>query len=173
MNSDMLFIIGIAVTVLVLVIIETHIAFMIFALCAGYVLTHFAASELYEFLAQWISPSEFPLIEIVDLTLLFIPSILIAHRFRRTQRGVGRFFQQLLPALAFTLMAGVLVIDVLPKDTVANLQADAYLAGMFESYPLMLIIFAIGTAMFDILIKHANEPLSHKKRGPGRPPKHQ
>lgn len=174
MNTDILILIGLATSIFVLVLMETHIAFMTFALCTGFVLTQFAGPDAYDLVSRWLSPVEYPVYKVVYLLLLLLPSLLVAHRFRRTQRGFSRFFEQIIPALAFMLLVGVFVVDILPEEQVRLWQEDSYLAGALQSYALMIIIFAIGTALFDILIKHANEPGHHgkKHRGPGRPPKH-
>jgi hypothetical protein len=170
MNGDLIVIIFIAVVTILLVVIETHVAFVILALCSGYVLREFAANQTYDLLAGVVSPTEFPLYEVVHVTLTLLPAILIAHRFRRTQRGVSRFVQQLVPALALTLLLVVFLIDILPDDVSNKVRDNAYLAGVFDSFAWVVIVFAISTAMFDVLVKHAGDG-SSKKRGPGRPPK--
>lgn len=170
MSSDFLFLIFIAVSILVLTMAKTHIAFVILALCTGYVFSEFAGPSVFDFLQNWISPAEFPLLEVIQLALVLIPAILIGIRFRRTQRGVGRFVQQLIPALALTMLVTVFIVRIIPFSSADNLDQDSYLAGSIESFSPLLVIFAVGVALFDVLIKHANEPV-RRKRGPGRPKK--
>jgi predicted Na+-dependent transporter len=171
MDSDILLLSFIAASVLLISMLKTHIAFTILALCTGYVLSDIAGPSVVDFLDGSISQSEFPIYETVRLILLFLPLVLIGFRFRKTQRGVGRFIQQLLPALALTMLATVFIVDILPLSSTENIARDSYLAGSIEDFSPLLVLFAVSTALFDVLIKHADDSL-RKKRGPGRPKKH-
>lgn len=170
MNGDLLTLIVVAVTVLVLVIAETHIAFVTLALCTGYVLTQFAGPELYELISGWVDPNQYPVYEAVNVSLLLIPALLVGIRFRRTQRGIKRLIEQLIPGLAFALLLAVFLIDIAPPQVTEGVQEKSYVVTTIENFSVWLVIFAIATSMFDVLIKHANEPI-RRKRGPGRPPK--
>lgn len=171
MNGDFLVLIFIAAVTLLLVILKTHVAFVILALCSGYVLREFAGNQTYDLLANVVSPIEFPLYEVVNVSLILLPALLIAYRFRGTQRGVSRLFEQLVPALSLTLLLVVFLIDILPNDVSNKVKDNAYLAGIFDTFAWVMIVFAISTALFDVLIKHAGDYSGRKKRRPGRPSK--
>ena len=168
MNADFLILIFIAVSIILLAFAKTHIAFVMLALCTGYVLSQFTGDSVFDFFSTWVSNGEFPLYEIVNITLILLPALLIGIRFRSTQTGVGRFFQQIIPALALTLLAVVFIVDTLPIETSDRIREESYLIGSFEDFAPILVLFAIATALFDVLVKHANEPV-RKRRGPGRP----
>lgn len=171
MNPDFMILIFVAVSILLLAFAKTHIAFVILALCSGYVVSAFAGESVFDFFNNWISPAEFPLFEAVQTVLILLPALLIAYRFRSTQTGLGRFMQQFVPALALTLLAVVFMIDIVALEPSSSIREESYLVGSFEDFAPLFVIFAIATALFDVLVKHANEPI-RKKRGRGRPPKH-
>lgn len=170
MNPDFLILIFIAVSIILLAFAKTHIAFVVLALCTGYVLSQFAGDSVFDFFSNWVSNSEFPLYEVVNIILIIAPALLIGFRFRNTQTGVGRFVQQLIPALALTLLAVVFIVDTLPIETSDTIREESYLIGSFEDFAPIVVLFAVSTALFDVLVKHANEPI-RKRRGPGRPRK--
>lgn len=171
MNPDFIILIFVAVSVLLLAFAKTHIAFVVLALCTGYVLSQFTGESVVDFFGTWVSNEEFPLIETVNTALVLLPAILIGFRFRHTQKGVGRFLQQLIPALGLTMLAVVFVVDVIPQDTTSDVRGESYLIGSFEDFAPALVLFAVAIALFDVLVKHANEPI-RKRKGPGRPRKH-
>ena len=170
MNPDFLILIFIAISIVLLAFVKTHIAFVMLALCTGYVLSQFTGESVFDFFSNWVSNSEFPLFETVNIALILIPAILIGFRFRHTQTGVGRFIQQIVPAMALTMLAVVFIVDVLPQDRSSSIEEESYLIGSFQDFAPVLVLFAVATAFFDVMIKHANEPI-RKKRGPGRPRK--
>lgn len=160
---------AIAVCVLVLTVAETHIAFVTLALCSGFVLSEYAGPEAFDALSSLIDVNSFPLYETVNVTLLLLPALLVGIRFRRTQRGVKRFVEQLIPGLAVSLMLAVFLIDIAPINVASDLQEESYIASTLKASSMWLIIFAMGSALFDVLNKHGGD--TGKKRGPGRPPK--
>ncbi len=170
MDNDLIALIIIASSVIFLTVSATHLAFVILSLCSGYILSTFVGPSLSDFINNFIGSNNLPILNIVNITLLLIPPIMIGYRFKKTQKGVGRFIQQLLPALALTMLAAVFIVDLLPNGSVDSVRRSSYLAGGIEGFAPMLVIFAISVALFDVLIKHANDPI-RKKRGPGRPKK--
>ena len=170
MNPDFALLIFIAISILTMAIAKTHVAFVMLALCSGYVLSQFAGDSVFDFFSTWVSNSEFPLFEIVNILLVIAPAVLIGFRFRQTQTGIGRIVQQVVPAIALTLLAVVFLIDIMPPERTDSLRGESYLIGSFEDFGAIFVLFAVATAMFDVLVKHANEPV-RKRRGPGRPKK--
>ncbi len=170
MNGDMAVLITLAVTILVLGVAETHVAFVTLALCAGYVLEQFVGSDALDLLDNYLNPDQYPLYEIVHVGLLLIPALLVGIRFRRTQRGMKRFVQQLVPGLALALLLAIFLINILPDTVAQNIRDESYLASNLETMSPLLVIFALATAIFDVLLKHAKEP-GEGKKGPGRPRK--
>ena len=170
MNPDFLILIFIAISIILLAFAKTHIAFMMLALCTGYVLSQFTGDDVFDFFSRWVSNSEFPLYEVVNICLIVAPALMIGFRFRYTQTGVGRFVQQLIPALALTLLAVVFIVNILPIETTDRVREESYLIGSFEDFAPIVVLFAVSTSLFDVLVKHANEPI-RKKRGRGRPKK--
>ena len=67
------------------------------------------------------------------------------------------------------MLATVLIVDVTPQETSLEVREESYLVGSFQDFAAPLVLFAIGTALFDVLVKHGKD---HHKRGPGRPRKH-
>ncbi len=172
MNADFIILIFIAVSVLLLAFAKTHIAFVILALCTGFVLSQFAGESVVDFFSTWVSNSEFPLYEVVNIGLILVPALIVGFRFRLTQTGVSRFVQQLIPALALTMLAVVFIVDVIPQETSSSVREESYLVGSFEDFAPILVLFAVGAALFDVMFKHAKMHHKHHKRGPGRPRKH-
>ncbi len=167
MNPDFILLIIIAASTLLLAIAKTHIAFVILSLCTGFVLSHFVVGGS---LSGQGDESSFVNIA-SHIGLILLPALLIGYRFRKTQKGIGRFLQQIIPALGLTSLAVVLILDALPKSTLDSLSEESYLVGTFEAFASPLVMFAVAIALFDVLVKHANEPI-RKSRGPGRPCKH-
>lgn len=170
MNGDVIILLTIGISILVMAIAETHIAFVTLALCGGYVLTQFAGPDALNLLDNYVDPESFPLFEAVHVALLLLPALLVGIRFRRTQRGMKRFISQIVPGLAMALLLTVFLVDIVPEDVTARLREESYLASTIVSMSSLLVVFAISAALFDVLVKHANEP-DGKKRGPGRPRK--
>jgi len=124
MNADLLTVLILGFSTFILIITETHVAFVTLALSSGYVLSDIVGPDIFDFFANTVDPNSFPLYSTVQLTLLFIPAILIAHRFRRSQRGATRFVQQIVPAFALSLLIVVLTFDALPSEAQLTLQDE-------------------------------------------------
>lgn len=164
MNADLLTLIILIFSTVLLVVAETHVAFVTFALAGGYVLSDFVGGDIFNWLDNFVDPNAFPLFEAVQLALIFIPAIVIGHRFRRSQRGPTRLVQQIIPAFALSLLVVVFTFNVLPEDAQETLRGESYFHSNLESFRGLLVVFAIAAAMFDILIQHAGPPRKYHKR---------
>ena len=171
MNSDVVILLTIGICIFVLAIARTHVAFVTLALCGGYVLSQFAGPDVLSLIGNRIDSESFPIFEVVHVALLLLPALLVGIRFRRTQLGIKRFVAQLVPSLAIALLMAVFLVDIVPEDIAARLREESYLASALDSLSALLVVFAISAALFDVLVKHANEPGSNRQRGPGRPRK--
>ena len=127
-------------------------------------LCDFIGGDLFAFLSEYVDPNSSPLYATVQLFLIFFPAFLIGHRFRRSQRGPGRFVQQIVPAFALSLLVVVFVFSTLPESSQATLRDQSYFHGNLESFANWLVVFSIAAAMFDVLIQHAGPPRKYKKR---------
>ena len=164
MNADLLTLIILVFSTVLLVVSETHVAFVTFALCGGYVLSDFVGGDIFNWASNYVDPNTFPLYAAVQLTLIFLPALLIGHRFRRSQRGAGRVIQQIVPAFAMSLLVVVFTFNALPVEAQSTLRGQSYFHSNLESVKGWIVLFAIAAAMFDVLIQHAGPPRKYKRR---------
>ncbi len=168
MNADFVAAIIVAFTTLTLLISETHVAFVTLALTSGYVLSEVVGSETSQIIRDSVDVGTTPVESIVRIVLLLLPAVLIAIRFRRSQRGFGRVIQQVVPSFALALVLVVFVYQNLPSATQASIDGDSYLSSLLPSYGNLLVVFAIATALFDVVLQHAGPKRKYKKRGRGK-----
>jgi hypothetical protein len=72
--------------------------------------------------------------------------------------------QQIIPAFALSLLIVVFIFNTLPTDAQVTLQDESYFHGNIDSFKGWLVVFAIATAMFDVLMQHAGPPRKYKRR---------
>ena len=164
MNADTLIVVLIATTSIAMVLSKTHVAFVTLALTAGALLADTVAADLASLLGITISGDSFPVFSIISIVLLTFPPFIIGYRFRRSQKGGLRFFQQIVPAVALALLGSLLIFDALPDETKTFLEGESYLYDQLSILRVWLVLFAIMTALFDVLIQHAGPPRHYKKR---------
>lgn len=161
MDIDLL---TLSLTVLVtvaLVVSRTYVAFVTLALCGGFVLREVVALDLTSQLNENLNTS-LPIESIVELSLLVLPAILVAYRFIGSQSGPGRFLQQLIPSISLAFFALVLVYQSLPSAAISQLEDVSYIYGNVLPLRSILVVFALATALFDVLIQHAERPSKKK-----------
>lgn len=154
MNADLVIGIILGLVTLVLVVSETHVAFVTLALASGYVLSDTLADNLASGLGSLVDIDTNTLDAVSRIFLLLLPAVIVALRFRRTQRGLGRHIQQAVPSFALSLVALWLVFQNLPFRTQSDLVGDSYLASNAVSYGELLVAFAIATSLFDVVFQH-------------------
>lgn len=146
-----------------LVVSRTYVAFVTLALCGGYVLREFIALDLTNQLNQNLN-TDFPVASLVELGLLILPALLVAYRFRKSQGSAGRFIQQLIPSIALSLFALVIVYQSLPVDFQTQLSETSYIYTNVIQVRTFLVVFALATALFDVLVQHAEPPQKKRKK---------
>lgn len=164
MNVDFTLLAIIAFSTLSLLFSKTHVAFVTLALCSGAVLADSVADSLAGFFRLGNSADLVTLTSAISIVLILFPPLIICYRFRKSQKGGIRFIGQFVPALGVSLLAAVLVINALPGKIYDNLASQAYLAGSLNLFEPWIVVFAIFTALFDVLIQHAGPPRDYKKR---------
>lgn len=165
MNADLLILAIIAFATLVLVVTRTHVAFVTLALCAGFVLSAEVGPGLIDLLTGDGGIGENSTVyTAVTLSLLLFPAVLIGFRFRKSQKGGGRFLQQLIPALGLSLLLVIFIFDFLPDSTISTVKDETYIYGQLEYFRSWIVLFAILTALFDIIIQHAAPNLGKGKK---------
>ncbi len=165
MNADVLILAIIAFASIVLVISKTHVAFVTLALCSGYVLGAEVGPGIVEMATDSTgSLEDLPVYTAVTLTLLLFPPLLIGYRFRKSQKGSGRFIQQLVPAFALSLLLVIFIFDFLPDNSIQKISDETYIFGQLKFFRSWVVLFAVLTALFDIIIQHAGPPRPYHKR---------
>jgi len=155
-------IISVSLTVL-FVMRRTHVAMVTMALCAGYVLSDRISFTLSQ--NDILPPdSGFPVYTVLKLLLLFGPPVFVAYHFRGTQRGGGRFIEQLAPAFALSLMVIVFILEQLAFDTRASHLDSSVILNQLWLYSAWVVAFALATALFDLLMHKPTERSRHNKK---------
>jgi len=163
MNTDLLTLVLLGLVTATLVFTKTNVAFVIFALCGGYVLSDTVGSSVYDLLDNSVDPNSLPLYGIVNISLLILPALIMWFRFRRSQRGGGRLIQQIIPAFGLALLLIVLLFANLPDNLRNSLKNQSYFLGQIESFSEWIIIYALGAAMFDVLTQHGGPKRPYKR----------
>lgn len=165
MNADIIILAIVVFATFLMVFSKTHVAFVTFALCAGFVMSAEVGPGLTEMITgSSDSNQESPVFTAVTLVLLLFPALLIGYRFRRSQKGGGRFIQQIIPAFALSLLLVVFIFDFLPDSSLNKISDETYIYGQLEFLRSWIVLFAILTALFDVIIQHAGPPRPYHKK---------
>ncbi len=164
LSPDLLTLVLLAAITFGLVLSRTNAAFVTFTLCAGYVLSDSVTPNVDSVIREVVNPGSLPLTLIIHLVLLLLPPLVIWHRFRRTQRGGGRFIMQLVPAFGLALLFVILIFEQLPSGGQEILQGESYFHGQIREFRNWLVLYAIASAMFDVLTQHAGPKRPYHRR---------
>jgi hypothetical protein len=113
--------------VVAIMLLRINAALVFMALCLGSVLTQYVADD-----AGWLMTLAAPNVpqagslteSSVKLGLLLLPPILTAIFMIRTVHGSSKLFMNFLPALGVGLLAGLLIVPMLPAGTAVPILAS-------------------------------------------------
>lgn len=167
MNADITLLALITLTTLFFVLRRTHVALTTMALSAGYVLSDRATYAISQTAWGYLGDTDIPVYSIVKLTLLFAPAVFMAFHFRNTQKGSGRFIEQLVPAFSLSLLLIIFVLEQLTLETREEYLDMSVALNQLWVYSHWVVVFALGSAFFDMLLHkpHENRGKAGKKKG--------
>lgn len=138
--------------VVVLTLLRVNATFVFLSLCLGSVLVQFTATGVNSLIGVFSAhvPSNVPIDHAsVKLGLLLLPTALTTIIMLRTVHGHGKRLLNLLPSTGVGLLAGLLVIPLLPpplSHDVGSLalwsqvqQAQSYVVGLSATISLLLL----------------------------------
>ena len=140
---------------------KTHVAITTMALCGGYVLS----DRISYTLTQSVGESSLPVYTIFKLFLLFGPPAFVAFHFRGTQRGAGRFLEQLVPAFALSLLIIVFILEQLSFGTREFHLDSSIVLNQLWIYSAWVVLFAFLAALFDLLMHKPSERVRKHHHG--------
>jgi hypothetical protein len=137
-----------------LLIVRTHSAFVIMALCAGAVLMDQIGRDVFRVIngsqAAAAGSSEFA--NYTQIALTFVPAFLIAFYFKGSQKKPGRFLLQLIPSLCVPILMLVFATPYLPlslRDTLS----DSRVWTIFEKNRSSIVAGVIGISIGELLFE--------------------
>ena len=117
------------VPVLVLMLLRVNAALVFLSLCLGNVLVQFIAPDTNSFLSLFSNQFHHNVStgsNTVKLALLLTPAVLTTIFMIRTVRGRGKLAINLLPAAGVGMLAGLLVVPLLPPGLSYNIVNSTY-----------------------------------------------
>lgn len=164
MTGDLAALIIITLLSLLLVLKKTHVAVITMALCGGYVLSDRVSFSLSQS-ASWLTDhNNIPVYTIFKLILLFGPPVFVAMHFRGTQHGGGRFVEQLVPALALSLLVIVFILEQLSFATREFHLDNSVILNQIWLFSPWIVISAFVTALFDLSLQKNKTKRHHSSR---------
>ncbi len=138
-----------------LLILKTHSAFVVFALCAGSVLVTNVGTAASDGVRR-LSTS-LPLGSFVQLALILAPGVLIALYFKGSQKSASKLITQIAPSVGVVALITVFIADYLPygaRDALRNSSVWS----LFQTYKTWIVLFAIGVSFITVMFeKHGGE----------------
>lgn len=157
MSADLIVLIILGATTLALVLSKTHVAFVTLALCSGFVLSAEIGPGFVDLVTRSTEKVEnLPAYTVITLILLLLPAVLVAWHFKKTQKGSSRLIGQIIPALALALLLSVFIFDFLPEVAKAYVSEETYIYGQLNILRSIIVLFAVLTALFDIMRQHTD-----------------
>lgn len=162
MDSDFLISMLVVAIGVLLLFFRTNISLGIMALCVGYVLGDLVSGSIVDFVySSNLDESTLPFTSAITIFLILLPAGLVVWRFKGYQKG--RYVQHLLPAGAFALLATLFVLLNMPFEQQRELAANSVVYDRFISNQVLIVVAAVGLAIFDVLV-HTKEQQRKLKR---------
>jgi hypothetical protein len=161
MTTDIAFTVLLAFLVVVLLAWRTHVPLVIYATCAGFVLSTTWGPELSLQLGKlsdfFISDGGYA---VIGVLLFLLPAILTAHQFKGTMSQ--RLLQQFIPALFWVIFASVFTLKFLPVDARQSLLESSTILTQLNSLSSWTVLLAVGVASIELLAQNGKLTLGKK-----------
>lgn len=145
---------------------RTHVALVIYATCAGYVLATTWGPELMLQLGNMLPFFSTDVGQaVLSLALFLLPTILTAFQFRGSMSR--RLVQQLVPALAWSIFVLAFALKLLPLSARQSLLERSEVIVQLNSFAAWSVLLAIGVASIELLSQHdlLKVKAMHRRRG--------
>lgn len=166
MTTDIGFMVLLAFLIVWLLAWRTHVPLVIYATCAGFVLSTTWGPELA---LQLSKLNDFFVSDVGDtmigIILFLLPPILTAYQFKGTMSQ--RLLQQFIPALFWVIFASVFTLKLLPFDARASLLNSSHILTQLNSLAPWTVLLAVGVASIELLAQNGKLTLGKGKKGKG------
>lgn len=147
-----------------LLVMRTHSAFVIMALCAGVVLMDQIGRDVFRIIsgsqASAAGSTEFA--NYTQIVLTFVPAFLIAFYFKGSQKKPGRFLLQLIPSLCVPVLMLVFATPYLPLQTRDTLSSSKVWT-IFEQRRAAIVAGVIGVSIGELLFEKRKDKKDEDK----------
>ena len=132
---------------------RTHVPLVIYATCAGFVLTTTWGSELVTQLSRiWPVVSTDIGVAAISLTLFLLPPFLTSFQFRGSMGH--RLIQQFPPAVFWSFFLVAFILRLLPMGVRQNLLDNSYILVQLNELASWTVLLAIGVASIELMSQH-------------------
>lgn len=133
--------------------LRTHVPLVIYATCAGFVLTTTWGPELIAQLNRWVAFFGSDVGQMsVSIFLFLAPPLLTALQFRGSMGH--RLLQQFVPAFFGAVFVIAFTLRLLTIDARQALLDNSYLLGQVNELASWTVLLAIGVASIELLSQH-------------------
>jgi hypothetical protein len=161
MSADIILAAIVLVPVVVLMLLRINAAIVFLSLCLGNVLVQFVAPDansFFDLFSAHVPKGVDTGDNFVKLLLLLLPVILTAIFMIRTVHGHGRLALNVLPSACVGLLAGLLIVPLLPISLSANIVSSDLWSQAQSAQDLIVG----GSALICLLVLWLNRPMSGK-----------
>jgi hypothetical protein len=149
--------------VILLMLLRVNAALVFLSLCLGDVLSQFVSPDANQFLALFSAHLPKGIDagnQTIRILLLIAPAILTAIFMIRTLKGHGKLALNLLPAAGVGLLAGLLVVPLLPSGVSNNILSSSLWTQLQHNQDIIVG----GSSLICLLVLWLQRPQSgHKK----------
>ena len=132
---------------------RTHVPLVIYATCAGFVLTSTWGPELITQLGRlWPGAVSDIGNTITSITLFLLPPALTAFAFRGTMGH--RLIQQFVPAVFWVMFLIAFIFRLLPISIRQTLFNSSYIIPQLDALAAWTVLLAIGVASVELMSQH-------------------
>ncbi len=163
MTVDIGLMIALAFLIVWLLAWRTHVPLVIYATCAGFVLSttwgpelSLQLGKLHDFFVEDTGYS------VVGIFLFLLPPLLTAYQFRGTMGS--RLLQQFIPALFWVLFVSVFTLKFLPMDTRQQVLDSSTILPQLNSLASWTVLLAVGVASIELLAQNGKLSLGKGKK---------
>lgn len=161
---DIAIIIGVACAIIgaMAIVFRSNAVYMFLALCAGSVLAELVAQDLTQVLNSFIDV-KFPVYSYVQIFLLLIFPIILLFMYRKSAGASLPI--QIIPAVAFVILAFMFITTMLPYDMQKQIQ-DSNIYTLSKPYFGITVAVGMLASLFYFWTKkphHEKHGKKHKK----------
>lgn len=136
-----------------LIVMKTHSAFVVLALCAGSVLVANIGQAASTGVKNLQGSISLPLDSFVQLAMILAPGVPIALYFRDSQKSASKLITQIAPSVGVVALITVFIADYLPYGARDSLR-NSSVWSLFQTYKTWIVLFAVGVSLITIMFEN-------------------